>query len=285
MQKNKELHITYIGRLEKEKGIEIVIDCIKKSIFDKKNIIWHICWDGSYCNVVWALASNTVNIYWHISREKINSILDKTDLVIMPSLFLETFGLVALETLSYGVPVSGFSQGGLSDFIHPFLAIDRNDPVNSFFNILSIWEFPLIDISIFSHENWKSKLEELTKWSDRIFLVNDYIWLVGWAEQYVHSLAIALRSLGKSVEVFWFSWKTFWFMRIFLMITSPLAFWRGIMLTRKIHEFKPDLIWMHSILRYIGPHGIRAISNYDSKRYITHHDLGLISLRPSQIYS
>jgi glycosyltransferase involved in cell wall biosynthesis len=30
MQKNKGLHITYIGRLEKEKGIEIVIACIKK---------------------------------------------------------------------------------------------------------------------------------------------------------------------------------------------------------------------------------------------------------------
>jgi glycosyltransferase involved in cell wall biosynthesis len=43
MQKNKEIHITYIGRLEKEKGIEIVIDSIKRGIIEKRNITWHIC--------------------------------------------------------------------------------------------------------------------------------------------------------------------------------------------------------------------------------------------------
>ena len=40
-----------------------------------------------------------IRIYGHIDRPKINEILTETDLVLMPSLFLETFGLVALETL------------------------------------------------------------------------------------------------------------------------------------------------------------------------------------------
>lgn len=43
MQKNKGIHIAYIGRLESEKGIDILIECIERSISEERNIIWHIC--------------------------------------------------------------------------------------------------------------------------------------------------------------------------------------------------------------------------------------------------
>ena len=45
MPKNKPIHITYIGRLEKEKGIELIIDCIKNGRETNQNIVWHICGD------------------------------------------------------------------------------------------------------------------------------------------------------------------------------------------------------------------------------------------------
>lgn len=294
MQKNKELHITFIGRLEKEKGIEILIACIKKSIVEDRNIVWHICGIGSYQSELeklnterWMnhLYQQPIHIYGYLDREKINSVLDKSDLVMMPSLFLETFGLVALETLSEWVPVVWFSQGGLTNFIHPVLALDVYAPVDSFFRILDNWVFPLMDISEFSHENWISKLTELTEWVDRILLVNDYLSMVWWAEQYIYSLARALRSIGKTVEVFGYAWKANRLIRIWLMFLSPFAFWRATLLDKKIQEFSPDLIWMQSILRYIGPHGVRSISKSKSKKYITHHDLGLITPRPSGIYS
>ena len=202
----------------------------------------------------------------------------------MPSLFLETFGLVALETLSYGVPVCGFSRGGLRDFIHSTLALDSVHPVDSFFHILDAWLFPVVDISCFSRDMWISKLRELTEWMDRIILVNDYLDTIGGAEQYLYSLMLALRSIGKTVKIVGYTWRTNRFLRIWLMLLSPFAFWRGIMLNKQISEFDPDLIWMHSVLRYIGPHWIRAISDSWSKKYITHHDLGLVTPRPSQIY-
>ena len=41
-----------------------------------------------------------IRIYGHIDRKKLDTVLNMTDLVLMPSIFLETFGLVALETLS-----------------------------------------------------------------------------------------------------------------------------------------------------------------------------------------
>jgi len=51
MPNDSTIHITYIGRLVEEKGILIVIDCIKRSIVEKRNIIWHICGDGEYMEV------------------------------------------------------------------------------------------------------------------------------------------------------------------------------------------------------------------------------------------
>jgi glycosyltransferase involved in cell wall biosynthesis len=77
-------------------------------------------------------------IHGHLSRSELDDILDQTDLVIMPSLFLETFGLVALECLSRGVPVCGIAQGGLRDFIHPSLSLDPGHPVDSFFSLLDL---------------------------------------------------------------------------------------------------------------------------------------------------
>lgn len=285
MQKIKSIHIAYIGRLEKEKWIEIIIDSIKRWINEKRDIIWHICWDGTYLSKIRKLNSKNVQTYWYVSRDAINSVLEKTDFVIMPSLFLETFGLVALETLTHGVPVVWFSQGGLSDLIHTDLTLDPANPVDSLFRIIDNWVFPVMDISDFSYEHWISKLTGLTEWVDRILLVNDYVWLVWWAEQYVHNLASSLRSLGKTVEIFGYSGNTNRWFRIWLMLIAPVAFWRGMILARKIRDFNPDLIWMHSILRYIGPYWIRVIGNSDNKKYITHHDLGLITLRPSQIYN
>lgn len=203
----------------------------------------------------------------------------------MPSLFLETFGLVALETLSHGVPVCWFDTWGLKDFIHPSLVLDAATPVDSFFSIIDGGAFPLLDISSFSNEVWISHLRALTEWYERILLVNDYLAKIGWAEQYIYSLQDALRTLWKQVQIYGYRWELNRYTRIVLMMLTPFAFWRWFDMNTKISEYSPDLIWMHSIMRYIGPHGLRAIASYDCQKYITHHDLGLIVPRPSQVYS
>jgi glycosyltransferase involved in cell wall biosynthesis len=42
--KNNTIHITYIGRLETEKGIAVVIDCIKETLkIQEPRIVWHVC--------------------------------------------------------------------------------------------------------------------------------------------------------------------------------------------------------------------------------------------------
>lgn len=285
MPNDSTLHIAYIGRLVEEKGILIVIDCIKRSITEKRNIIWHICWDGEYMEIFQKINHPWVLIYWYVDTAQLTAILDETDIVFMPSLFLETFWLVALETLSFGVPVCWFSRGWLQDFIHPSLAINPESPVDSFFLIVDKRDFPVVDVSNYSYDLWLERLKELTKWAKKILLVNDYTHTVGWAEEYIKGLQDALIIIWKDIELFWYRWSVHRGIRILLMLCTPFAFWRGISIYRKINIFQPDIIWMHSILRYIGPYWLSVISNVESKKYITHHDLGLITPRPSKIYT
>lgn len=285
MPKNKAIHITYIGRLVQEKGILIVLECIKRSILEKRNIVWHICGDGEYIDNFKEMNHPWVIVHWYVDKNKLIEILSYTDMVFMPSLFLETFGLVALETLVYWVPVCGFSKWWLQDFISPVLCLDSENPVNSFFAILDKKDFPVMNVSNYTYDLWIKKLRELTDWQQKILLVNDYISNVGWAEEYVLMLRDSLISIGKDVELFGYTWRMSRSIRITFMLLTPFAFWRKSALFRKIKIFSPDIIWMHSISRYIGPHWLSAIYSFECKKYITHHDLGIISPRPSQIYN
>lgn len=279
------MHIAFIGRLETEKGIEIVLEAIKRSIFEKRNIIWHICGNGSYLAQLRSIDNPSVLVYWQLDRDGLDDVLKKVDLVLMPSLFLETFWLVALETLTRWIPVCWFARGWLIDFVHPTLALDPLDPVGSLFKILDTWVFPLVDISRFSPEIWLTRLRELTEWNQKILLVTDYIGQVGWAELYVKNLSNALIGFWKEVEIVGYSGNTHRIIRIILMLLAPVAFWRWRHIRWHIQKFNPDLIWMHTILRYVWPHGVAAVSSFECKKYITHHDLGLITVQPSSIYS
>jgi glycosyltransferase involved in cell wall biosynthesis len=250
-------------------------------------IVWHICWEGAYLKELQEIAkrSENIHVYGYVDHDFIKTILSKTTFVLMPSAMLETFGLVALETLIQWVPVVGLAKWWLSDFIHPDLMLDGDNPVTSFINILHKWEYPLIDISKFSYENWIARLKELTEWKQKILIINDYTTVVGGAEIYVLFLQKALIEIGKTVELYGYDKPVNRYMRIGLMLMTPIAFWRGMSLDKIIKEYNPDLIWMNSIMRYIWPYGLATIAKSPIDIYITHHDLWLISLRPSQIYA
>ena len=284
MLNNTTLHIGYIGRLEKEKWIEIIKEAILQTRDQNYDIVWHICWDGSYYPDLLTLSSERVHIHGHLSKGSLLETLEDIDIILMPSLFLETFWLVALEVLSLGKPVVWFRQGGLEDFIHPSLALDPLSPVDSFFDIIQQGDFPLVDVSTFSYDAWRENLAKMVKDEEKILLVNDYIVPIGWAEIYLLELKKSLESLGKTVQIYGYSSPVSPLKRIVLMILAPFSFWRKKNIQSVISDYQPDLIWMHSILRYIWPFWVAGIVESGVKCYMTHHDLGLISSRPSMIY-
>lgn len=53
------------------------------------------------------------------SHSELERIFDNTDLVVIPSLWQETFGYGVLEALSYGVPILTGNHTGACDIVEP----------------------------------------------------------------------------------------------------------------------------------------------------------------------
>ncbi len=283
--KNRDKIFLFVGRLEKEKGIDILLKILDDKRNQKGNWQWHIFWDGSFLEDLKKRENEKIFVHGQVDSKTLNTFFTKANLTFMPSRFLETFGLVALESLSCGTPVCGFKKGGLEDMIPPSLALDEKNPVESFFEIVKNADFELENTEKFSYENWLKNLENLVKNHKKILLVSDYKTHVGGAETYTTNLKKSLENLGKTVKIVGYEKEISPLMRKFLFILSPFAFWRGRALQKEIEKFNPDLIWCGTIMRYFWPWGVKTIAkNRNIKKYITHHDIGLICKSPSKIY-
>lgn len=110
VEKNKQLHYLYVGRLTEEKGVLILLQAFAKN---KQPLI--IVGTGPLQETVKLYASQ----YKHItflgeqSLDKIYTLLNDTIALIFPSVWYETFGMVVIEAFSKGVPVITSNLGNM----------------------------------------------------------------------------------------------------------------------------------------------------------------------------
>jgi glycosyltransferase involved in cell wall biosynthesis len=94
MHNNSSITVLFASRLVHEKGVDILIRAIEKSIDCPYLIIWHIASDGLFESEIRTLArrySERVIYHGKVSREKLANLYRNTDFLFMPSRFLETF--------------------------------------------------------------------------------------------------------------------------------------------------------------------------------------------------
>ncbi len=291
------IKILFASRLVEEKWVDILIASIKmvqKNEGLKNKVTWDICSDGIYtdiCASLWEKYKEQVHYHGKVWSTELAKLYRNADFLFMPSRFLETFWLTALESLSSGTPVIGFRKGWISAFIPEELCISQNKPVEDFIKILEKYrDIPIptaLDISYYNLDSWKERLGNIMNGKKKVMIIHDYKDTIGWAEYIVQKIQVALNTMNKSVGFFWYQHKTTSLIRKILFITSPLAFWRGIMLWKMLHNTKPDILWMHSILRYIWPWWLLAINIYgriyNPRIILAHHDVGLLAAFPQYI--
>ena len=112
--------ITYIGRIEKIKGIELLIYAVARLYkFDQNFKVW-IIGDGSYRTeleyLVQKLKLNEV-IYFLGTKRNIADYLRRTDIFVYPSTCQEVFGISIVEAMSYGIPCIANNVGGIPEII------------------------------------------------------------------------------------------------------------------------------------------------------------------------
>jgi glycosyltransferase involved in cell wall biosynthesis len=277
-----------------EKGVDILLDAIERTHLDtgwKERILWTICSDGLYERDVRDLVEKYPDAVFYkgkMSPVKLASLYRESDFLFMPSRFLETFWLTALESLACGTPVIGFQKGGLTSFIPDHLTLDPTRPVESLFEILERDIPDAMTVDTYASQKWKEGLREIFTHDTNIALLHDYREKIGGAEYYVDMVEGMLSSLEKNIARYSYEGRTSPWKRRLLFIFSLFTFWRYFEVWFFLRRAQPDAIWMHSIMRYIGLWWILAVRHYmsahtDTKIFLSHHDIWLLAPFPQMV--
>jgi glycosyltransferase involved in cell wall biosynthesis len=94
----------FVGRLSEEKGISTLLAAWKQLVAETP---LKIVGDGPLANTVKSAADKTPAIEWlgRVSRERVVELMQRATLLIFPSIWYETFGLVIIEAFAVGLPV------------------------------------------------------------------------------------------------------------------------------------------------------------------------------------
>lgn len=112
--RENEKIILYVGRIEKEKGIDIAIKSFKKINEHFNNIKMVIVGNGNYCKELKALAKNlgitNIEFISQMDHNEIPEIMNCANVFLLCSLY-EGMPTVVLEALACGVPVVSTNVG------------------------------------------------------------------------------------------------------------------------------------------------------------------------------
>lgn len=119
------------SRLDARKGIHLLVDAVKilRDLTKKKFkvlITGDVGLNESYALKIFNSCRENelfsyINFISVVDRErKLYELYQVSDCVIMPSIDLETLGLVTLESLSFGTPVMGFRTGSTPEILSKF---------------------------------------------------------------------------------------------------------------------------------------------------------------------
>lgn len=108
-------HALFIGRLEAYKGVETFIDAVRLC----KRVPARIAGDGSLRATVRERVRDLRNVTYDgfLAGDALDAAFATARVVVVPSLWHEPFGLVALEAMARGIPVIVSDRGGLPEVV------------------------------------------------------------------------------------------------------------------------------------------------------------------------
>lgn len=129
------LRVVYAGRLERLKGVHLLSDAAHIAAARLgRPIELRIAGDGPLRPVLEQQSRDTSSGVlmclhgWQTMLQR-DALLKSADLLAVPSLWPEPFGLVGLEAARFGVPAVAFASGGVAEWLHHnvngLLAVER----------------------------------------------------------------------------------------------------------------------------------------------------------------
>ena len=130
-KESNEIVFVYVGRIDSEKGVDIILEACKKLNFNYKCYIIGLgAWKEKMEKLNKKLGlTKKVKFLGKIEHKDLSKYYSSADCVLVPSK-MEPFGFVTLEALACGVPVIGSDIGGMKDVINDKigLKVKPNNP-------------------------------------------------------------------------------------------------------------------------------------------------------------
>ena len=310
------LWLLYYWRFEKEKWFDQLVLAIKELNKRKVDFEIFIFWKWSLESQLFEVHDKNVHFFGWKPLDEIKKYLANIDYCLMPSEFLETFGLSALNALSRWVPVIWYKKWWLEPFIFQECNLFLAKWDTTAERIVSIveklakktnperikdkeeleWKIKKL-LPEYTEDAWYERFLKLANSKDdekkRILIISDFINKAWWIETYIHDVKNLLESHWHEV-ILWGSslpsWSKWQRKKWFWLFFSPFNFWSNGDLRKVLEKEKPDIVWFNSLLRWLGPNIVKAVWKWrkneksDCKFWMMYHDFGYFYPFPSELY-
>jgi glycosyltransferase involved in cell wall biosynthesis len=115
----KRNNILYIGQLEENKGVHLLIEAMKTVVYWNPSVKLKICGSGSQEKLLKG-KTHGLGLESHITFlgriqnvNEINKLYEETSAVIVPSIWMENSPIVIQEAMAHSRPVIGSNRGGI----------------------------------------------------------------------------------------------------------------------------------------------------------------------------
>ena len=310
------LWLLFYWRLEKEKWFDQLVLAIKELNKRKVDFEIFIFWKWSLESQLFEVHDKNVHFFGWKPLDEIKKYLANIDYCLMPSEFLETFGLSALNALSRWVPVIWYKKWWLEPFIFQecnLFLVKWNTTAERIVSIVEKLAKKTNPERIKDKEEleWKIRklLPEYTEDSryerflimanvkdnekQKVLIISDFINKAWWIETYIHDVKNLLESKWHEVVLRWStlpSWSKWQWKKRFWLLLSPFNFWSTGDLKEVLEKEKPDIVWFNSLLRWLWPNVVKTAwkwrkeSKSECKFWMMYHDFGYFYPFPSELY-
>lgn len=289
----------FVWRISREKWVHLIFEAAQKLVdHGYINFTIDFIWSGRLVDELMQHPLYGIQLFYHgrLPKEQTIMWMSKAQYTLMPSLFLETFGLVALDSLASGIPVIGEKKGGLTPFI-----IDEHLVITQQHSLYDCMQYVLLYTDeVYLHWLQKKALEiastyttqkrldrfwQLSKKCKKLLLVSDYAKDIWWIENYLFQIQWALLKQWVSCDLFWKTERVTWWWRKLDLLIAGMNLYAGLALWKKVTNKSYELIWLHSVQRRFGRLSL-AFLWCTKKQPIRcmYHDFWLLHPFPSSVY-
>jgi glycosyltransferase involved in cell wall biosynthesis len=113
---NSIIRLGFVGFISHRKGVDLLLNALKKLNFSYELHLFGNA-DIRYLNTL--LLNADKNIIYHGYCDNLIDIYEKFDILILPSRYDESFGMVVLEAMSFSKPVICSDAGGMQEIVVP----------------------------------------------------------------------------------------------------------------------------------------------------------------------